>query len=76
MHQHNCWIVPRSKLEGALRKEGRRVAVRQTKFGDPFPGDCSEKESRGRHAALAKETQLAVKPGPIAVSNVREGKPA
>jgi len=38
--------------------------------------DCSKKESSGRHAALTKETQLAVKPGPNAVSNVREGKPA
>jgi hypothetical protein len=50
--------------------------VHQTKFGDPFHGDCSKKESGGRHAALAKETQLAVKPGPVAVGNVREGKPA
>jgi hypothetical protein len=76
MQQHNCRIMPRRKLEGALRHENRRVAVRQTKFCDPFCGDCSKKESSGRHAALAKETQLAVKPGPNAVSNVREGKPA
>jgi hypothetical protein len=76
VHQHNCRIAPRSKLKGALRNEGGRVAMRQTKLGDPFRGDCSKKESGGRHAALAKETQLAVKPGPIAVSNVREGKPA
>ena len=66
----------RSKLEGAFRKKRRRVAARQTKFGDPFRGDSSEKQTGGRHAALFRETQLAVKPGPIAVSNVREGKPA
>jgi hypothetical protein len=64
------------QTQGRPSQEGGRVAMRQTKLGDPFRGDCSKKESGGRHAALAKETQLAVKPGPIAVSNVREGKPA
>ena len=75
-HQHDCWIVPGSNLEGALRKEGRRVAAREIEFSDPFRSDRSKKESGSCHAALFRETQLEVKPGPIAVSNVREGMPA
>ena len=76
VHQHDRRIVSGSDLDGALRQERRRVAAGEIKFRDPLRGDQSEKEGRGRHAALFRETQLEVKPGPIAVSNVREGRPA
>jgi len=68
--------MPWSNLDGALREERRRIAAREKEFRDPLRSDRSKKESGRRHAALFRETQLAVKPGPIAVSNVREGRPA
>jgi len=68
--------MPGSKLEGTLRKKRRCIAAREVEFPDPFRGHQSKKESGGCHAALFRETQLEVKPGPIAVSNVREGRPA
>ena len=68
--------MPGSDLEGALRKERRCIAPCENKFRNSLRSDRCKKESRERHAALFRETQLAVKPGPIAVSNVREGRPA
>ena len=65
-----------SDLDGALRKESRRITAREKEFRNPLRSDQSEKESGGRQAALFREAQLAVKPGPIAVSNVRDGSPA
>ena len=38
--------------------------------------DERQQEAGWRHAALFRDTQLAVKPGPIAVSSVRDGSPA
>ena len=76
VHQHDCWIVPGSDLEGALCQQRRCIAARETEFRNPLRGDQPKQQGGGRHAALFRETQLAVKPGPIAVSNVREGKPA
>ena len=76
MHQHDRRIVPGSELDGALRQERRCIAARESEFGNPFGGDEPKKQGGGRHAALFRETQLEVKPGPIAVNNVREGRPA
>ena len=68
--------MPGGKLEGALCQERRCIATRESEFRNPFRGDQAKKESGRRHAALFRETQLEVKPGPSAVNNVREGKPA
>ena len=74
--QDNSGIVSGRKLYGAPGKEIRRIATRDYKLGDPFRCNGPKQQNGGRHAALFRETQLAVKPGPIAVSKVRDGKPA
>ena len=74
--QDNRGIVLGRELHSALCKKLRRVAAREQEFGDPLQSDRNEKQNGGSHAALFRETQLAVKPGPIAVNKVRDGKPA
>src|ERR1700722_6857941 len=76
MQQDDRRIMGRCKFAGPLRKQGRGVAVRPIKLGQTFRRDGAQQNYGRNHAALFSETQLAVKPGPIAVSKVREGRPA
>ena len=68
--------MPGRGFESTLCQKGRGVAAGEPEFGQPLCRDEGQQNSRGRHAALFRETQLAVKPGPNAVSSVRDGKPA
>ena len=76
MEQHDQGIVRRRHFNRALGQQGRRVAPSEPEFGQPLDGDQRQQDGRWRHAALLKDTQLAVKPGPIAVRSVRDGNPA
>ena len=47
-----------------------------TQFTQSFGRNQGKQDSRGGHAARWSDTQQEVKPGPMAVSNVRAGRPA
>jgi hypothetical protein len=69
-------IMPGRDFESTLSEQRCGVAACEPEFSQPLCRDETQQNNRRRHAALFSETQLAVKPGPIAVSSVRGGKPA
>ena len=76
MEQHDQRVVRRRYFDRALGQQGRGVAPGEPELGQPLDRDERQQDGRWRHAALLKDTQLAVKPGPIAVRSVRDGNPA
>jgi hypothetical protein len=59
----------------ATRKQSRCIVARQQKLGEALQSNGTEDDLGRRHAACLMETQLAVKPGPSAVSSERDGSP-
>ena len=62
----------------SIRLAGSRGAVHSITFGQspPSHGDEAKKDDGADQAALFSETQLALKPGPMAVITERDGNPA
>ena len=75
MQQDDRGIMIGREFASAFCKKVRGVAPGKPKFSQPFCRDSAQQNSCGDHEALFKATQLAVNPGPIAVSRVRDGRP-
>ena len=75
MECDNRRVVPRRYFESAASDKDLRVAASDQEFGEALCGDRAQQQNGKRHAAVFNETQLAVKPGPNAVSRVRGGRP-
>ena len=76
MKRDNDGIMPRRDFHGAATEEARRVAFGEKQFRHPFDGDEGKDGNRADQAALFSETQLALNPGPMAISTERGGRPA
>jgi hypothetical protein len=63
------------EFASAFCKKVRGVAAGQPKFSQPFRRNSAQQQKCWYHDALFNATQLAVNPGPIAVSSVRDGRP-
>ncbi len=75
MNRDNKRIMSRRQFDGAARQQIARVAAGDHEFAGPLQRDqCEDDFGRGQ-AACRSVTQLAVKPGPSAVSSERGGKP-
>ena len=76
MKYHNERIMRRRNFLGAATEQARRIAFGQKQLRHPFGGDESKNGYGVIQAALFSETQLALKPGPMAVITERDGNPA
>ena len=76
MHRDDQRIMSRRDLDRAARQQPAGIALAMTSS----PARCSVTRARMSsaegHAACRNVTQLAVKPGPSAVSSERDGRPA
>ena len=68
-------IVAGADLDRAFCQQTFGVVAGQHQFTQPLRRDEEEDEGRDAHAACRSETQLAVKPGPSAVTSERGGRP-
>ncbi len=75
-NSHNRLVVPRGGLVGTLGQQIGGVAAGEPQFAQPLHRNQRKERDGEGHAVLRRETQLAVKPGPIAVSSVRAGMPS
>src|SRR5882757_533383 len=67
--------MPRADFDGAACQQLCGVATRKREFAEALQRDHRENDGSEAHDACRSATQLAVKPGPSAVSNDRDGKP-
>src|SRR5580700_6672351 len=75
MQQDDHLVMPGRDLMRTVCQQGRGVAAVEPEFAQSLRRDGSQQKNGRRHAAFCSETQLAVKPGPIAVNSVRDGSP-
>jgi hypothetical protein len=60
----------------AFCRQSGGIATSEAKLARPPRRNERQQEHVRRHASRCSVTQLAVKPGPMAVSNVRDAKPS
>ena len=75
MNRHDQRIVTGADLDRAARQQPARVVAGQNELTQSLQRDQQENGRREAHAACRNATQLAVKPGPSAVSSDRAGRP-
>ena len=62
-------------LDRTARQQRPGIVAGKDQFAQPLQRDQSKDNGSEAHAACRSATQLAVKPGPSAVSSERGGKP-
>ena len=75
MKRHDQRVVPGARLHRASRKKTPGVARGKCELAEALQRHEGENRGRKGHAALFRDTQLAVKPGPMAVMSARFGVP-
>ena len=75
MHRDDQRIMPRRHFDGAARHQLAGVVACNDEFADALQRDDDENEFGRGQAACRSVTQLAVKPGPSAVSSERAAGP-
>ena len=75
MDQHDERIVAGADLDRAAGQQPARVVAGQNELSQALQRDQQENGGGEAHAACRNATQLAVKPGPRAVSSDRAGRP-
>src|SRR5579859_6265378 len=75
MEQDDHGIMAGRDFMGAPRQQGAGIALGQPKFAKAFDRDEGKQQDSRGHAALLRETHVAVKPGPMAVKRTRGGRP-
>ena len=67
-------VMAGADLERAALEKSHSVAAGNCKLAKPLQRDQRQYDRCGSHAVCRRATQLAVKPGPSAVSSDRRGK--
>src|SRR6185437_13070007 len=75
MDRNDQRIMLRRQLDRALCQQALRIIAGEHEFAGTLQRDQRQDELGQAHAACRSATQLAVKPGPSAVSKERDGRP-
>ncbi len=75
MQRHQKRIVAAADLDRAFGQQTPGIVTGENEFAQTLGRDEEKNDGRRAHAARRSETQLAVKPGPSAVTSERDGRP-